>query len=39
MVKSQEQADRIQAKRRAAGKEGLAAAVRRFYKREGIGGA
>lgn len=39
MAKSQAQADRIQAKRRAAGEEGLAAAVRRFYERERICGA
>ena len=37
MVKSHKQAARIQAKRKAAGKIGLAKAVRRFYKREGIG--
>jgi hypothetical protein len=37
MVKSREQAKRIQAKRVAAGKTDVAKAVRRFYKREGIG--
>jgi hypothetical protein len=39
MVKTKTQADRIQAKRKAAGKSDTAKAVRRFYKRDGIGGA
>jgi hypothetical protein len=39
MVKTKEKAARIQAKRAAAGKTGIAKAVRRFYRREGIGGA
>jgi hypothetical protein len=37
MVKTHQQAARIQAKRKAAGKIGLAKAVKRFHKREGIG--
>jgi hypothetical protein len=37
MVTSQKQADRIQAKRKAAGKSGLAKAVRRFYLRRARG--
>ena len=39
MVTTLMQAERIQAKRQAAGKSGTAKAVRRFFKREGIGGA
>ena len=39
MVKSHEHAQRIQEKRAAAGKRGVAKAVRRFYMREGIGPA
>lgn len=39
MVKNRKQAERIQAKRTAAGKTDIAKAVRRYYKREGIGGA
>ena len=39
MVTTRMQAERIQAKRQAAGKIGIAKAVRPFYKREGIGGA
>jgi hypothetical protein len=39
MVKTKEQAASIQAKRIAAGKRGIAVAVRRYMKREGISGA
>lgn len=37
MVKNRQQAERIQARRAAAGKTGTAKAVRRYFKREGIG--
>jgi hypothetical protein len=36
MVKSKEQANRIQAKRAAKGMRGLAMAVKRFLKRQGM---
>lgn len=39
MVTTLMQAERIQAKRQAAGRSGIAKAVRRCFKREAIGGA